>query len=178
MSYGRQYSLAPGYQIGEHKVHQPTTARQLASTIMAITMAIIIGLSILRMRHPEVFYDIIMDVDFIGISDTSHAEKQRLSSIALLPISDEKKQYLINHSIYMGAAPHMVMLALGNPRGIQETNDPTTNTQQLIYIYHFDKDSRPTMLAFEDNKLIAAQKAPVSFKYTQLKYDREGKIIP
>jgi hypothetical protein len=173
MSQGRSSSLAPGYNIGERRARHKASTRQLISTLMAIIMATIIGLSILRMRHPEVFYDIVMEVDVLGVTESSHAEKQRLSSIALLPISDEKKQYLINHSIYMGAAPQMVLLALGEPRGIQRAINPDSQTEQLIYIYHFDTDSRPTMLAFEDDKLVAAQKAPIDFHYKVIKKNKK-----
>lgn len=169
MAQAHLQQLSPIYSYGDAvAVEQKSALQQLTSICFIIILITAISMTILRMRHPDVFYDIIMDVDVLGVTQSSHQEKQRLASIALLPISDEKKNYLINHTIYMGAAPQMVTLALGNPRGIQEVYNPETKNKQIIYIYHFNTDSRPTMLAFENDILIAAQKAPANFQYSEL----------
>ena len=135
---------------------------QLIITILSIVIAVCIGLTILRMRHPDVYYNITLSMDVFGITQDADLEKKRINKITLLPISDEKKEFLIGHSIFMGATPNMVKLALGEPRKEQNTTTQDGTQPVLVYIYHFPQDSRPTLLMFEQEKLVAAQKSSVT----------------
>lgn len=167
MSASGVYQISSiGYEdvSSRHKV----SIRQYLNILFIIIMASTISLSILRLRHPDIYQGIVSGADLFGFSKNSDAEKERLARIDLLPISDEKKDFLINHNIYMGVPPHMTVLALGKPRNIQTAINAQTGKEQLVYVYHFDTDSRPTLLIYENDILVAAQKASVDFQYTAL----------
>lgn len=153
------HNLASGYAYGLGARRKKSSISQVLLTICAVVVAVVIGLSILRMRHPDVYYSITLSMDVFGITQDAELEKKRINKIALLPISDEKKEFLINHTIFMGATPSMVKLALGDPRGEQQTVTQDTNQPVMVLYYHFPEDARPTMLMFEEDKLVSAQKA-------------------
>lgn len=98
-------------------------------------------------------------LDFMADVGLSSAERERVHRINLLPISDEKKNILVSHNVFLGAAPHMVELALGQPRFV--TTSQTRNAQgELVEIwgYHFEEDGRPIVMEFQGNSLSAAKK--------------------
>ena len=127
-------------------------------SIIALTIAIVLGLTILKKEQPDLFYQLILTLDIFGVSFDTEEDKQRASKIELLPISSEKKELIRNRSIFMEAAPHMVKLALGKPRLSQNSISPTSGKEVLMWMYHFKADKRPTILEFEDNKLSSAYK--------------------
>ncbi len=175
-------NLAAGYGYGQGVRAKKTPINQIIMTVLSIIVAVCIGLSILRMRHPDIYYNITLSMDVFGLSADNEQEKKRINKIALLPISDEKKDFLIKHSIFMGATPRMVKLALGDPRMEQHTVSQQNAAQPvLVYVYHFPQDSRPTLLMFEEDKLVAAQKSSVtdvSYSQNTVPVGAEGQASP
>lgn len=120
--------------------------------------------------QPQAVTDMLMQVDVFGWTKTVQDEKKRLYKIDNLtvkdngkevPLSYDEKQVLINRTVFMGATPEMVVLALGDPIKITTSETMETNGNklpQLIYVYYLLADKRPTFFVFKDNKLIDAYK--------------------
>ncbi len=132
--------------------------------LFAITLGVLLGL---REFKPATFHSIMITFE---LTPNAEQEKARLDKIRLLAISDEKKQILINRTIFLGASTKMVQLALGDPintQNFEEYSPPITR-----WVYHFADDSRPTVLEFHDGKLdsafkVSAHKLNVAHQETQ-----------
>lgn len=127
---------------------------KLISVLLGITLL----LAGLKMFAPDMYSSFTLSgSQLFGASDKMEAKRQE--KIMILPISDEKKAILIDRKIFEGASIHMVELALGEPR--QSWPPRVKDGKNYIYWkYHFPNDSRPTMLIFQDNKLMGAQRVP------------------
>jgi hypothetical protein len=106
----------------------------------------------LQFYKPDLFKRLILSVDIVGITEIGKAEKSRLSTINTLPITYEEKQVLVNHTVFLGATPEMVMLSLGNPREQRRYRGGD------VLVYYDQDDPRPTLLQFERGKLTRASK--------------------
>lgn len=108
--------------------------------------------------QPEAMDKFLLKVDVLGVTDLARKEQGRLAQIRNLTIHYEEKQVLINHTVFMGATPEMVRLALDEP---QKTVDKDIFK---YYVYYLPNDNRPTVLVFkkEDSdsiyKLVKAYK--------------------
>ena len=104
---------------------------------------------------PSLYLKLIVTCDVFGLNKQAKLEKQRLDNINLLPISNEKKNFLIDHRIFVGASETMVELALGNPLDrMQEDTNPEAEKER--WIYHFADDINPTALEFQQGTLTTA----------------------
>ena len=104
--------------------------------------------------QPEVMDKFIISVDIWKITDFASQEQDRLDKIRFLKDPDEndtklylnrdKKQVLINHTVFIGATDEMVKLSLGKPKSykIEPIN------YKLKLVYYLPDDSRPTIFEF------------------------------
>ena len=111
--------------------------------------------------EPQLFSVFSDDFKKAGFIEDSPAEIARRNKINQLPIEYEKKQILINKSVFLGATPKMVMLALGQPRSGHKSGS------EVILVYHLPNESRPTALKFQDSKLVDAYKSS-SIEFTNM----------
>lgn len=126
----------------------------------------------LYLHKPDVLKQISVKLDRLGLAPENPAETQRIYEINKLPISYEEKQILINNTIFLGATPRMVMLALGKPKeGHRAADNSGENKKTLILVYHLPEDLRPTMLRFDEGKLTHAYKgSTIDFDTTPVPY--------
>jgi hypothetical protein len=108
--------------------------------------------------QPELMTDILIQVDVFGVTRIAKEEQQRLTDIKNLTIPYEEKQVLVNRTVFMGASPDMVKLALGNPQKIVEKIWEGKSVMLTYYVYYLPNDKRPTVLVFQENKLVNAYK--------------------
>lgn len=106
----------------------------------------------LQIYRPSFVKELILAIDVFGVTEVGTAEQQRLDAINKLSITYEEKQVLINKTVFLGASPQMVALALGQPS--EQKQAPAEN----IYIYYLPDDPRPTILKFSRDKLVQAYK--------------------
>lgn len=125
------------------------------------------GYAYLSVSHPEMARELLIAMDKFGITNTGRDEQLRIAQINALPIAYEKKQVLINRTVFLGADTGMVYLALGNPRETQRAKVKGQKTEAVLLIYHFSDDKRPTILQFENDKLTSAYKGSVLEVYGQ-----------
>ncbi|MFO1241972.1 MAG: hypothetical protein U1E36_02035 [Rickettsiales bacterium] len=127
-------------------------------SVLTLLLGLTVCLAGLKYMKPTMYSSItISGTSLFGA--TSKEEAQRQEKIMILPISNEKKTILINHKIFEGASSHMVELALGEPK--QSYPPRVQDGRSYTYWkYHFPNDNRPTMLIFQDGKLMGAQKVP------------------
>lgn len=117
--------------------------------------------------HPEMVKELLITVDKFGITRTGKEEQVRIAKINALPITYEKKQVLINRTVFLNADINMVYLALGQPREMKRTILEGGGNEAILLIYHFSDDKRPTILQFEEEKLTSAYKGSVLEVYSQ-----------
>ena len=142
---------------------------------IALVMAVIIGSGAIYgyvyTQRPDLWKQLLIKVD---VNHYDAAEVDRIDNINRLPISYEEKQVLINRTIFMGASPQMVMLALGQPKEghkIVPTNSGGSVKESIILIYHLQGEARPTVLRFDDNKLTEAKKgSSIDYAKTPVPY--------
>jgi hypothetical protein len=129
---------------------------RLVAIISSLLLLVMSGVFMVEKSSPMLYLKLAMTFDVFGIDKEAKHEKLRLEGIYLLPISEEKKTILINHTIFLGASPTMVELALGNP--LDKTIAPEEKDKPSIerWIYHFAEDINPTALEFQDGKLASA----------------------
>lgn len=127
--------------------------KRLFITFLLVILLAAIGMVGMRSLTPMSFHTLLITFD---LTPDAAAEKARLNKISLLAISDEKKNILIHNTVFMGASTAMVKLALGTPVSIERLEQSTPVIDR--WIYHFADDSRPTVLEFNDNKLVSAYK--------------------
>lgn len=108
----------------------------------------------LQFYNPQLLKELIITVDVVGVTPIGQAEQARIATINTLPITYEEKQVLINHTVFLGANTQMVMLALGNPKESRAGSKPASS----VLVYYESDDPRPTILRFEQDKLIHAYK--------------------
>jgi hypothetical protein len=108
--------------------------------------------------QPQMMTDILIQVDVFGVTRVGEMEKERLLTIKNLTIPYEEKEVLVNRTVFMGATTEMVHLALGAPKKEVTRPWPQQKTMLLYWVYYLPNDHRPTVLVFNDHKLIYAYK--------------------
>lgn len=108
------------------------------------------ALAFLKIQRPDMFYSLMISFNISPPGIDSAAEQDRLDHIRLLPLSDEKKQFLIQHTIFMGASESMVELALGKPKQAYFGAPTAGGGTVHKWLYYFPGDSKPTLLVFEN----------------------------
>jgi hypothetical protein len=121
--------------------------------IGCVIMVILTTYLIVKKTDPHLFLKLQITFNVLGNNDDVKAEKNRLENIDLLPIADEKKSILANHTIFLGATKTMVRLALGDP--LQEHADADKNIS--YWDYHLDEDIKATRLMFNQDTLVSAE---------------------
>ena len=158
MTSGRDYYYSNGGEaIEQEKSSSVAAIRHVIGVIIVFVIAGMIAMAVLKFRYPDVFFKLAVAVDVFNVKGDSRAERARIDKIALLPISNEKQELLINKTIFMGASPRMVQLALGEPRGTSEGLN-IQNKQELRWQFHFAGESEPVVMVFIDHKLSGAQR--------------------
>lgn len=140
--------------------HLKISLQTIVILLLCLTIAAA-GIFLIKERHPEIYYSINIYTGFMENKETRIKEKRRIDSIQLLPISLEKKNILISRTIFMGATTNMVELALGKPLNSNQVNVKHKDGSSTLldnWIYHFPNDTRSTLLQFENNQLVSAQR--------------------
>lgn len=140
------------------KVKEPSKlVSYITNAVLCVTLigCIVAGL---RFFQPDTFYSIALSFELKSSPVDIASERQRINRINTLPLNDEKKKILINHTIFMQASTSMVKLALGEPRYMEPSSKNAEGVTVDRWVYHFQDDLRPTVLQFEDDKLAAAYK--------------------
>ncbi len=125
------------------------------------------GIYYISIQRPDVIRELLITVDKFGITETGKEEQVRIAKINALPITYEKKQVLLNRTVFLNAEINMVYLALGNPREVKRIKTDDGDTEAVLLVYHFSDDKRPTILRFENDKLTSAYKGSVLEVYSQ-----------
>ena len=125
--------------------------------------------------QPALLNTLLIQVDVFGVTHIAEQEQARLAKIKSLkddsgyPLAYQYKLVLINHTVFMGASPEMVRLALNEPAGCiidghyipGPVNNATCKTPPqagFSYVYYLPDDTRPTIFVFENDKLVNACK--------------------
>lgn len=130
--------------------------RTLAFLILGFAFYLIIVY--LDNYQPQMMTDILIQVDVFGVTRVGELEKERLFKIKNLTIPYEEKQVLVNRTVFMGATTEMVNLALGTPKKQVTRPWAEKKTLLLYWVYYLPNDRRPTVLVFNNKKLIYAYK--------------------
>lgn len=160
----------------QNKSKAKSSTKLLGKIASGLFIALVIGGSAavyyyVSTHRPDVLEQVKLKLDRLGLGVEDPGEVKRVAEINRLPISYEEKQILINRTIFLGASPRMVMLALGKPKEGHKTRDRLSGQESIILVYHLPKDLRPTMLRFENNKLTEAKKGS-SIDYQNATYFR------
>lgn len=123
------------------------------SCLMAATFAVILYMQFYK---PTLVKELIISVDTFGVTTIGQIEKARQFEINHLPITYEEKQVLLNRTVFLGATPRMVALALGEPK--ERKKYRAAKGTGTAYVYYLPDDPRPTILRFEGEKLVHAYK--------------------
>lgn len=108
--------------------------------------------------QPELMTNLLIQVDVFGFTKVAAQEQDRLSKIKGLDITYDEKQVLVNRTVFMGATHDMVKLALGEPKKVVEKMWEEKKVRLTYYVYYLPNDNRPTILVFQEDKLINAYK--------------------
>jgi hypothetical protein len=141
-------------QVAEPEKTVAAKRNWLAPTLLAIGVAGVIAVAAL---NPDIARKLVISIDSFGVTPMGQEEISRRHTINNLPITYEEKQILINRTVFLGATTEMVVLALGQPRkGTRGLS--ADGSESINLVYHFPDDPLPTVLTFEGNKLVRAQK--------------------
>jgi hypothetical protein len=108
--------------------------------------------------QPEMVNQLLIKIDVFNITEVAKEEHERIEKIRNLTIPYEEKQVLMNRTVFMQATPDMVKLALGDPKKSFERPWQEHGTMLNYFVYYLGEDKRPTILVFENDKLIQAYK--------------------
>lgn len=122
--------------------------------IVILVTAIALSCIYIYTTQPELVDRVLLRIDVLGISDTARRENERLEKIRALSIPYEEKYVLVNRTVFMGASEYMVTLALGEPSKRDQQGTPP----KVTLVYFLPNDKRPTLLVFEEDKLVNAYK--------------------
>lgn len=133
----------------------------LIRSLVVLGVVVLIGIGgayFIVSQFPNAMRNVLIAVDRFGLTDVGETEQVRVRKIMRLPITYEEKQVLVNRTVFFGAAPEMVELALGTPvcqaHAAATDDQPTT----LLWVYFMEADHKPTILSFQSEKLVAAYK--------------------
>ncbi len=118
------------------------------------------GLTYVDRTNPDAIKELLLHIDVLGITPEGSKERARIEQINALPIPFEQRKILMERTIFMGASPEMVSLALGAPQEQQNGSRASMGTtiSQQRWIYFLKDEQRPTVLEFENGVLISAYK--------------------
>jgi len=125
-------------------------------TYTIVIAASFCGMFYILMYQPRFFDELLLQVDRMGVTPIGENEKKRIAEINTLPITYEEKQVLLNRTVFLGATMPMVVLALGEPNAGKRVNG--NPDEDIVLVYQFKDDARPTLLTFKDGKLTQAAK--------------------
>lgn len=125
--------------------------------IILIVTAAMMGFYV-SVYQPELVNKLLINLDVFGLTRVAKQEHERIEKIRALTIPYEEKQVLMNRTVFMQASPEMVKLALGEPKRTFEKPWPERGTMLNYFVYYVADDKRPTILVFENGKLIHAYK--------------------
>ena len=108
--------------------------------------------------QPDLVNRLFINLDVFGITRVAKEEHERIGKIRALTIPYEEKQVLMNRTVFMQATPEMVKLALGNPKKTFDRPWTERGSMLTYFVYYLVDDKRPTILVFENEKLIQAYK--------------------
>lgn len=102
---------------------------------------------------------LLLTLDQFGLTAVGANEQSRIRAINQLQITHEEKTVLINRTVFLGASPIMVRLALGEPACINQ--HPATKEYDAYdqWVYFMESDPKPTHLLFQKGQLVNAGKA-------------------
>ena len=129
---------------------------RLIAIIASILIVVIGSMVTIQSAMPSLYLKLVVTFDIFSFNPEAKTEKKRLDNIALLPISHEKKGFLIDRRVFIGASQVMVELALGEPLDRLSADDTKEGKPVERWIYHFDEDISPTALEFQDGMLATA----------------------
>lgn len=121
----------------------------LLGAVIVFAMVIYLGIA-----QPQALTRLIVKIDRFGWTQEGASEQRRFNQIMAMPIAYEKKQALVDHTVFMGATQDMVLLSLGRPREKFASEDGMETWQ-----YFFSEDTKPTFLVFKDGQLYKAYRA-------------------
>lgn len=125
--------------------------------IILIVTAAMMGFYV-SVYQPELINKLLINLDVFGLTRVAQQEHERIEKIRALTIPYEEKQVLMNRTVFMQASPEMVKLALGEPKRTFEKPWAERGTNLTYFVYYVADDKRPTILVFENEKLIHAYK--------------------
>lgn len=109
--------------------------------------------------YPDKMREILIVVDRFGITEVGSVEQNRIRAINTLPgVTYEERQVLIDRTVFLSASSDMVTLALGNPMCKKIVPVSKDYPETHYWIYFIEGDGKPTRLAFQEGKLVAADK--------------------
>jgi hypothetical protein len=123
-----------------------------------LTGTIVMSMVYVSMYQPDLINKLLINFDVFGITTVAKTEHERIEKIRALTIPYEEKQVLMKRTIFMQATQEMVKLALGEPKKKLERMWTERNTMLVYYVYYLAEDKRPTILIFQEDKLINAYK--------------------
>lgn len=117
------------------------------SSVVLLTLTLAMGI---KVANPKMYLQMALAVDVFGFSETLSREKSRLEKIDLLPISNDKKNILVNNTVFIGATTGMVKLALGNPARKAALSDSSAvnGDHSERWTYHLEDTRVPIVLYF------------------------------
>lgn len=163
--YYEDYHPSPIHPRGLDTAPLDSQPRDVVNFIVRLLPLITVSLgtlalfSYLNSTNPEMVRSVLLKVDILGISAPVQAERSRVAAINQLGIPWEQREVLINRTVFLGATEEMVALALGAPRAVSARPLPERPGQELtVWAYYLQDDLRPTLLEFDEGKLIGARK--------------------
>ncbi|PIR33979.1 MAG: hypothetical protein COV36_01810 [Alphaproteobacteria bacterium CG11_big_fil_rev_8_21_14_0_20_44_7] len=140
-------------------VEEETRRKQLSKTaiftielVLILVLLSVVGMYIITYHRTDLNLFLIK-FDTWGITTVGRAEQQRLQVIRRLDIPIEQRQALSDNTIFIGANKTMVMLAIGEPVKVSQTEESLDR-----WIYQLGDRTRPIILYFEADELIRAEK--------------------
>lgn len=126
---------------------------------VAVSLVTVALFSYLNRTNPEMVRSALLKVDMLGITAPAQAEKARVAAINQLGIPWEQREVLINRTVFLGATEQMVYLALGQPQAANKRVAAERGNRELtVWAYYLQDELRPTLLEFDEGKLIGARK--------------------
>jgi hypothetical protein len=164
VSAGDYYYSNGATGVDEKKHSSIDAVRNVIGVIIALSIAAMIAGAVLKYRYPDVFFKMALAVDVLNLKGDTKQEKARINKITLLPISREKQELLVNKTIFLGATPTMVQLALGAPRGKNKGYNAENKIEER-WQYHFADEGKPVVMIFVEDKLTGAQRVSQQAAY-------------
>lgn len=125
--------------------------------------------AVLALQNQQ-FDELVLKLDRYGFTSASKQEMARVATIDALDIPADKRLILQQRTIFLGATPQMVLLALGEPMAemrLPKTAESAAGT--IVMVYRFSEANRPTVLRFDQENLLQAAEKRSMYEVQQLK---------